>query len=196
MDTLSCWISPPLGEIVNFTPLIFQFPCLAQGPIPMGEADDMSITSSSLVLQLVVLSLGSLITYDFALPLLVPNQCSTAPVTEIYCPPPRPLSRWPSRCCKSLVCPGGQLVRISIDWYIREIILLYQWSLNRYLANYFEDDISAKIEVDEKMKSNMAARNYHPRIPSPKYGQTARSETAKHKSRFAVFGKMANPPSC
>ena len=42
----------------------------------------------------------------------------------------------------------------------------------------------------------MAARSCHPRIPSPKYGQTAKSETAKHKSRFAVFGEIANPPSC
>ena len=36
----------------------------------------------------------------------------------------------------------------------------------------FEDNFSAKIEVSGWMKTNMAAASYHPRIWSPRYGQT------------------------
>ena len=118
-ETLSCWIPPSPGEIVNFTPLILQFPCLAQGPIPMGEADDMSITSSSLVLQLVVLcSAGFSDNIRLCFASSGAKPMLNGPGNRDICPPPPPrhLSRWPSRCCKSPVCPGGQLG--SFNWLI------------------------------------------------------------------------------
>ena len=35
-----------------------------------------------------------------------------------------------------------------------------------------EDNFWAKVEVSGRMKTDMAAVSYHPRILSPKYGQT------------------------
>ena len=56
----------------------------------------------------------------------------------------------------------------------------------------FEDNFSAKIEVSEWMNTNMAAASYHPRILSPKYGQTGNIKplTVNRKPQFVVCSKM------
>ena len=59
----------------------------------------------------------------------------------------------------------------------------------------FEDSFSAKIEVSGWMKTNMAAASYHPRILSPKYGQTGKVKplTAKRSLSFAVKWPNLDP---
>ena len=41
-----------------------------------------------------------------------------------------------------------------------------------YLKKNFEDNFSVKIVVSGWMETTMEAASYHPRILSPKYGQT------------------------
>ena len=56
----------------------------------------------------------------------------------------------------------------------------------------FEDNFSSKIEASGWMKTNMAAMSYHPRILSPKYGQTGNVKLLPAKRSLSFTVKWPN----
>ena len=70
----------------------------------------------------------------------------------------------------------------------RTLSLINYWTTVFFIERNFEDDFSAKIEVNEWIKTNMAGASYHPRIVIPKYEQTGNVKplTANSGLPFAV----------
>ena len=112
---------------------------------------------------------------------------------------------WPGPCRQVHVCTAGPHSRAKLftgKFFAPQKITIprlrrnttFYNSFANWLSNSiskkrnFEHDVSAEIEVSEWMNTNMAAASYHPRILSPKYGQTGNVKplTANHSLSFAV----------